>query len=467
MPISEKDIQLHIWELRDNWVNLIQPVKFPEPNHFIDEEYDIWSLNPQDAFLNIIYSRLSDLDKYTRKTELIGCEVHLKKDSDSTIRADLLCCSIGRGGFGIIEIKKSSQTERQAYTELLGYGNHIQGLFPGMSTEDLVYILISPMEERIVREATLLSLLNDEKPVYCLVPKWVNDDITTLKLHPWIPSNEDLVKISNGMFHPSNIDIFKLTWDYVDDWNYLPPQQNPDPHMVDTLNKLSIYAAQVMESKHITGFVYASQPWAEMPLLPNSLIIAGINPFKVSKLLHLIRTKRLDIYKTEDLDTSGIKLNNILPEIDNTHNKSSEDYLEAFSTGWTDTIASISFETFKTMTVNSENETFETDHGSMTWEQYQRILMEDVFVHNYDVRPTGLLRKLFQAYQDIDYKYLTKYGYENHPFHGHGDIPRYGIDNWYDIRYFREFLNRLFDPVYNYRFDINDAETDRKSENPD
>ncbi|MDN8699460.1 hypothetical protein Q0L83_14900, partial [Staphylococcus aureus] len=76
---------------------------------------------------------------------------------------------------------------------------------------DLAYILIAPMEERIVREATLLSLLLDEKPVYCLIPKWDNDDVTTLKLVPWIPDQDDLTNISEAVFHPSNIEIFKLT----------------------------------------------------------------------------------------------------------------------------------------------------------------------------------------------------------------------------------------------------------------
>ncbi|WP_333889188.1 hypothetical protein [Sphingobacterium siyangense] len=227
--------------------------------------------------------------------------------------------------------------------------------------------------------------------------------------------------------------------------------------MLDTVNKLSIYAAQLMESKHISGFVYVSQPWEELPLLPNSLVIAGINPYKVSKLLKLIKNKGIDIYRSENIDTSGIKLKDILPEIDNVHNKSTEDYLEDFSTSWINTLQGISIETFKTMTINSENITYETDHGSMTWDQYQKLALEDVFVHNYDVRPTGLLRVLFQAYQEIDYKYLTKFGYENHSTHSHGDISNYGIDNWYNISFFRDFLDRLYDELHNFRFDINDA----------
>jgi hypothetical protein len=332
-----------------------------------------------------------------------------------------------------------------------------------MSTEDLAYILISPMEARIVREATLISLLNDEKPVYCLIPEFENDDdVQTLHLKPWIPSKSDLSFISEAMFHPDNIEIFKLTWSAVPDWNYEPPEKTPEPFMVNTLNKLSIYAAQLMEARHITGFVFASQPWAEMPLLPNSLIVAAINPYKVSKMLHLVSNSN-DLYRLENVEDSKIRLEDILPEIINIHNPIALDsHLEWLSQGWANTITGIAYETFKTMTTNSEGQTFETDHGSMNWDQYQHLPMEDVYTHNYDLRPTGLFRKLFQAYQEIDYQYLHKFSFENHPHHFHGDIPYYAIDNWYNISYFRDFINRLFDPFYEVRSDIIDAEDEAK-----
>lgn len=88
-----------------------------------------------------------------------------------------------------------------------------------MSTENLPYILISPLEEGIVREAILLSLILDEKPVHCSIPTWHSDDVTTLKLIPWISEEEDLVNISDTVFPPSNIEVFKRTWPAVPDLN--------------------------------------------------------------------------------------------------------------------------------------------------------------------------------------------------------------------------------------------------------
>jgi hypothetical protein len=468
MSVTEKEIQMHIWGLKNEWTSLIEPVTFPVPKSFTDEELDIYALTPQAVLLNQIIKRLDDMDGYVRDATLMGCEVQLKKDANSTIRADLLCASAGRAGFGVIEIKKSAQTERQAYTELLGYGNHIQGLFPGMSTEDLAYILISPMEERIVREATLLSLLLDEKPVYCLIPSWVNDDVATLKLTPWIPDEKDLTNISEAVFHPSNIELFKLTWPAVPEWNCEESGADPEPSMIDTMNKISIYAAQLMESKHIAGFAFTAQMWPELLLQnPNSLIVAGINPYRVSKALYMINDG-VEIHKVGNTDTDCIKMEDILPGIINTHNQVPDDsFMEWLNVGWGNTITGIALDAFHTMITNSNGERYPTDHGGMSWRQYQDKLLEDTHSHIYDVRPTGLLRKLFMGYQQIDYEFLEKFGYENHPAFSHGDIPDYSIDNWYKQFFFRDFLQRLFDPWREFRemaeFDqINDDKEENK-----
>lgn len=452
MPVTEKEIQLYIWGLKDQWVQLIQAVTFPEPQRFDEDETSIYGLTPQAILLNEVTQRLKDMDGYVRDTSLMGCEVRLKKDKDSTIRADLLCASAGRAGFGIIEIKKSAQTERQAYTELLGYGNHIQGLFPGMATDDLAYILIAPMEERIVREATLLSLLLDEKPVYCLIPKWDNDDVTTLKLVPWIPDQDDLTNISEAVFHPSNIEIFKLTWGAVPDWNYEAEEKEPADYMVETMNKISLYATQLMEAKHITGFAYTAQTWREIEILdPNILVIAAINPYRVSKARYLIENGA-DIYGIEDTDDSKIKMEHILPEIINNDNPVPEHaMMEWMITGWGNTITGIAMDAFGTMITNCKGETYPTDHGGMSWKQYEDKPLEDTHQHYFDIKPTGLFRKLFAGYQEADYQYMEKFDYEDHPQYSNGDIPDYAIDNWYKQFFFRKFLNRLFDPFQEFR----------------
>jgi hypothetical protein len=452
MAVTEREIQLYIWSLKDQWTNLIEPIAFPEPNRFDTDKLDIYSLNSQTVLLDKAIQQLKEMDGYVRDSSLMGCEVSLKKDEDSTIRADLLCASAGRAGFGIIEIKKSEQTERQSYTELLGYGNHIQGLFPGMATDDLTYILIAPMKERIVREATLLSLLLDEKPIFCLIPEWVNDDVTTLKLTPWIPNEKDLTNISNAVFHPSNIEIFKLTWGAVPDWNYEEDENEPASYMVETMNKISLYAIQLMEAKHITGFAYTAQTYREVEILdPNILVIAALNPYRVSKARYLIQNGS-DIYKIKDTNDSAIKMEHIIPEIINGNNPAPEHaMMEWMMMGWSNTITGIAIDAFKTMITNCTPATYSTDHGGMTWQQYRDKFLEDTNQHYFDLKPTGLFRKLFAGYQDADYQHMKKFGYKDHPEYGDGDISDYAIDNWYKQFFFRSFLDRLYDPFRHLR----------------
>lgn len=225
--ITEKVIQEYIWEKKEQWASLIDEPIIPEQESFVDTEYDIYSLTPFSVIKNKVYKRIGELYNYTCNLDLIGCEVRLKKEGDSTIRADFIANPMGHTGLTIIELKKSRQTERQAFTELLGYANHITSIFPSMSNDDIGYVLISPMEERIVREATTLSLLTDEKSIFALIPTIENNDLNTLKLIPWLPSEEDFTTIANSAFSSENIDIFKLTWDKLEDWNVEESGKNP------------------------------------------------------------------------------------------------------------------------------------------------------------------------------------------------------------------------------------------------
>ena len=72
------------------------------------------------------------IDAFLKRLEslsLDGKEVQLHRNEDSTTRIDLLghyeC-----GDIVIIELKKSDQTERQTFAQLLSYANHFCTLFP-------------------------------------------------------------------------------------------------------------------------------------------------------------------------------------------------------------------------------------------------------------------------------------------------------------------------------------------------
>lgn len=452
--MTEHEIQKYIWENRDNWENLIGEIEFPKRYTFDEDELSIYTLSPDKLIFNEIIDRLEDLHNNLFGLRLFGCEVPLKKEGDSTIRADLLGIIEGVSGIALIELKKSAQTERQAYTELLAYAGHLHSIFPTITKDDITYILVSPMKERIVREATIHSFIFDEKPVFAYVPTWTDEDISTLKLTPWIPSEEDIVHVTESIFSQKNFEIFKVAWDTVEDWN-AESGKNPEKYMIERMDKITSYAAQIMETKGIHGFVYTSQSYPELPFLPNAIIIAGINPFKVAKDNYLLK-EGVNLYELGSISDSEINILQIIPELESKAKTVNEDneYLYDLISTWSNTISGIAFDTVSLMTTNYDKQHFERGWGGMTWEQYQGIMLEDSLCFNYSVRGTGLIRKLFVQYTKEDYKYLAKHGYKNHPTLSHGDVPVFAIDYLFEQVYFRDFLLRLFDPNYELREDL-------------
>ena len=108
MRISEKIIQEYIWKNKNNLYELFEEVEFPK----LIEKEKPWELEPSEIIFNVIISKYKELWEEVKLINLFGCEVPLKKSDDSTMRADFLANFEGLNGIGIIELKKSTQTER-------------------------------------------------------------------------------------------------------------------------------------------------------------------------------------------------------------------------------------------------------------------------------------------------------------------------------------------------------------------
>ncbi|APA93456.1 hypothetical protein [Myroides] len=444
--MTEHQIQTYLWENRERWEELIDYIEFPEKYSFDKDDEAIYERTPEKVLFNEIVDRYSRLYNNLFGLRLFGCEVPLKREGDSTIRADLLGLIEGVSGVAIVEIKKSAQTERQAFTELFAYASHLQAIFPTMTNEDIHYILISPMQERIVREAAISSFLFDEKPVFAYIPTYENDDVNTIRLKPWIPTITDIIKITESAFSQKNFEIFKVTWDEIEDWN-AKKHENPSDYMIERMNRISSYATQLMESKRIHGFVFTSQGYPELPYLNNAITLAGLNPFKIAKDNYLITENNISPHKLDEISDDEIKLTQIIPELLNKvkeANEQNEFFYDLVST-WDNTLCGIAFETIKTMTTNDKGLKFERGWGGMTWKQYQGIMLEDALCFNYDIKPTGLIRKLFISYSVEDYKYMEKFGTEKHPYLNHGDVPDFMVDYINQQIYFRDFLYNIFE----------------------
>ena len=455
--MTEKEIQNHIWENREDWTELLSKIEFPKKIEIENPSH----LTPSQAIFNMIVSQYEKHYNSLYDLELIGCEVPLKKGSDSTIRADFLGVLGGRNGLTVVELKKSKQTERQAYTELLAYGSHLKTLFSPMSKMDIAYVLISPMEERIVREATINSILYDKTNVIAMIPKWKNDDINTLVLQPWIPTFEEIDSLTTSCFSGSNFDVFKVTWDALEgDWSPEEDGEDPDQDMIDKMNSVSAYAAQIMEAKGIHGFVYTMQNWSEtkgMGHLINAIVIGGINPYKATK--NRVLTTKYDLKQNEadEVLIDYFDIYEIIPEL-NREDKAEDDYqpnhLSDLSMTWDNEISGICFDIVKALTKSLDKDWIETSYGGFDWERYQRNTMEDSYCHNFEMRVTGLIRELFFEYSKMDYDFIRKNGEEDHMQYCHGDIPNYLVDISTHQYYLRNFILRLFNPYFEFMDNI-------------
>lgn len=458
--MTEKEIQNYIWNNKENFTDFLVDVVFPKK---ISHDKP-WEYTPSE----IIYNDL--LDKYTEmwyaihELHFFGYEVPLKKELDSTIRADFLGVLGGRNGLAVVELKKSEQTERQAYTELLAYGSHIRAVFAPMSKMDVVYILISPMQERIVREATIQSIMYDRNEVFSLIPAWKDDDISTLKLTPWIPTFSEVDSLIQPCFSETNFDVFKVTWDGLPgEWSPEKKGENPNQYMVERMNTVSSFAAQILEAKGIHGFVFCSQAWSELRdtgHLINSIVIGGINPYQATKNRVLIQDYDIPPKYADKVNIDSVSMLEVLPELERFAEKENEEtnYLSNLSMTWSNEITSVGFEVVKLLTKSLKREWIETSYGGFDWESYQRNSMEDIYCHNFDIRTTGLIRELFFSYSALDYDYIRANGSDEHPTYGHGDIPNDLIDISTSQIYVRDFLKRLFNPYHEFEFDDDDIE---------
>jgi hypothetical protein len=370
MNFSEKDIQNYIWKNREDWCSFVEPLELPDVSKSFD---DLSDLKPEALLHHQALKRLEEVYELISELELFGCEVPLEKASNSTIRADFLAIPLQETGIVVIELKKSSQTERQAFTELLAYSNHLTTLFPGMCREDIIYVLISPMNTRIVREAYVQTLIFDKRPICALVPKFSDkNDISTLKLSPWIPSLEEMVNFTQIAFHPCNLDLCKVVWEYSERVWDASPRERINDHLINQLDSVASMAAQVMEQQGIHGFAYCSQLWSELSsALPftNSLVIVGLNPYSIASSMNLKEDENSEFYTQDIPEISEIILG---LSKSRSERKYFEDPLSRLHRSWRGHLFDIAFKAVELATKTTDGSPL-TDYGSMTWAEYQLL----------------------------------------------------------------------------------------------
>ncbi len=408
----------------------------------IDYKNDLSNLTPENIIINIINKRIKKIYSKIKSVELIGEEISLSKENESTIRTDLVGIPEGTNGICIIELKKSATSEWESFTQLLAYSNHFIDIFPTLTKDDLLLCLIAPFENRIVKEAYLNSLLFDKKPVLVLIPYFINENVDSIRLKPWIPKSNDLAKLSNKTFLHKNFSVFKVVWEDIPGyWNPESSKDEPCNEMKEQMNQVSSVAAQLMEEKGIHGFVFCSQLWPELKeALPytNSIILVGLNPFALAGNDKDIQNKHPN-GESEDYLSLDHLLSDFIPSLkkNETPGDYHEDRFEFLHSCWKENLSTIGFELVKFSLKNHLGKKHSLDYGSFTWKQYQEQMLEYVTCTNYNLRTTGMIRDIFFETLDADYNFTPA----NHPTLG--DYFAYTINSTKSHIMFFDFLNRM------------------------
>ncbi|MBO0409205.1 hypothetical protein [Aeromonas hydrophila] len=384
---SENEFRDYLYENhKDDLFSLITGIK--EPPKYDDNE---WT-NINRVLQRITENKINTLIESLFDLCLLAKELTLIKSGDSTTRIDLFG-NTSENGISIIELKKSKQTERQAFTELLGYSNHMCSIFPGATEANVTSILISPMESRIVRDAFVQELVFNRKNIIALIPKVVNGRIS---LQVYYPDESYYKWFENNILSDGSMSVVALSFPIIDGW--IDSDINNGGVMPGyskkALNTVSNAISHRLERENIHAIVYASQKWGEIARtfpFPNTIFVVGINPFST--------------YRTTVIDdvVSGASGEGRLHEIQHIYNQLDDDErefwfdsLEANARGLLIRLAKEEFE--KSFLVAGARVGIEYEISTPDWAGIKETMIESVFTHNLDTYTSGVIRELYQEY---------------------------------------------------------------------
>jgi hypothetical protein len=347
--------------------------------------------------------------------QLDGKEVRLVRDGDSTTRIDLLGSIADSGDLVIIELKKSDQTERQAFTELLGYANHFCTLFPPLSESSLQSILIAPMEGRGVRDALAQELIINQKNALAFIPKIEGQKIA---LEAYYPSELYYRWIENNVLADSSMTVVTASFPLIDGWiDAGEPGGMPPDYTQEAFKTMTGLIAQRLEAAGLHGLVYARQYWAETcPAFanPNTLVLCVVNPFNP------LRASSADGKVFGASDQSRLAaVQAIVDQVPD-----NEYWLENLHSAFMGQAIRIMQDSFQEFFISRCGVAVRPDISVPDWWGFKTSMIEAVICHNMHIRLTGLLRTIFSDYMAHCYRNgmdeiyfsddLPKFGYIAH-----------------------------------------------------
>jgi hypothetical protein len=342
-------------------------------------------------------------------------ELRLEKSGDATTRIDLLGNSESIG-LTIIELKKSQQTERQAFTELLAYANHFCSIFPGLTEHAINTILIAPMETRTVRDAFVQEVLGNNKSSVAFIPSEENGEI---KLTVYYPDESYYQWFENNLLDDRSMYTVAIAFQELKGWIDTDKENNqqiPD-YSKEALNTISNSISHRLEAEGFHSLVYAAQQWGEIGQLvpyPNVIYTVFINPFASFRN----SCHEGEIYG----DTREGRVSEIQSIYNQINVAEREFWLESLESTFHGFAIRIVKEEFDKCFLNTNSSKVGVEISLPDWSGVKTSMINAVFVHNLDIYQTGLLRKIYSIY--IGYIYSVNVD----EIYYSDDLPMYSYD---------------------------------------
>lgn len=407
MKLSENEFRDFLFENhRDSISNLIHGQRKPI-------EWKEGGFPPIRVLLQqIVETKINEIIDGLESLTLSARELRLEKSNDSTTRIDLLGNS-EYIGLAIIELKKSKQTERQAFTELLAYANHFCSIFPALTEHAINAILISPMETRTVRDAFVQEILGNNKSVAAFIP---SDENGRIKLTVYYPDESYYQWFENNLLDDRSMCTVAIAFKTIDGWIDTDNENDgkiPD-YSKDALNTISNSISHRLEAEGFHSIVYATQKWGEIAQTfphPNVIYAVFINPFASFRNNH----HNGKIYG-EAKEGRISEIQSIYDQLDESERTY---WLSSLESNFHDLSIRIVKEEFDKCFINKQGEIINSNISLPEWSGVKTSMTDSVFNHNLDIYQTGILRKIYSAY--IRYVYSEKMD----DIHYLNDLPKY------------------------------------------
>lgn len=410
MQISENDFRDYLFERHSDSISSLIHGK-REPVEWSGDGFPPISLLLQ----QMVERRINEIIDGLESMILIARELRLEKSGDTTTRIDLLGNSECIG-LSIIELKKSKQTERQAFTELLAYVNHFCSTFPGLTEQAINTILIAPMETRTVRDAFVQEVLGNNKFSAALIP---SDENGNIKLTVYYPDESYYQWFENNLLDDRSMYTVAIAFQELKGWIDTDKNNNQKipNHSKEALNTISNSISHRLEAEGFHSLVYATQQWGEIGQIfpyPNVIYAVFINPFASFRN----SCHEEQVYG----ETRDGRVSEIQSIYDQIKKPERQYWLESLENNLHGLAIRIVKEEFDNCFLNTKKSRVSYEISLPDWYGVKTSMINSVFTHNLDIYQTGLLRKIYSKY--VNYIYAVKM---DEIFYS-DDLPMYSYD---------------------------------------